>query len=78
MQYATWYEFKKECEKRLGYSLLNRTWLQLKPKSPLPWDDSHLKAVLSGQGCNMESRAILRRVLRNRDISNRMSHADVP
>jgi len=73
MQYATWYEFKKECERRLGYSLLNRIWLELKPKSPLPWDDSHLRAVLSAQGYNMEPQASPRHVLRNENMSNRVS-----
>ena len=45
--YATWYEFKKDFEKRLGYSLLNWRWLEVKPKAPLPWDDSHMQAALS-------------------------------
>ena len=47
MQYATWYEFKKEFERRLGYSMLNWNWLQVKPQTPLPWNDSHMKAALS-------------------------------
>jgi len=73
MQYETWYEFKRECEKRLGYSLLNRTWLELKPKSPLPWDDSHLRAVLAAQGYNTKLRAFPGRALRGKNTSDRVS-----
>jgi len=47
MQYANWYDFKKECEKRLGHSLLNRTWLKVKPTNHLPWDDADTEAVVS-------------------------------
>ena len=46
MQYSTWYEFKKECEKQLGYSLLNGKWLEVKPKKPLPWDDTDMEVIL--------------------------------
>jgi len=46
MQYNTWYEFKKECERQLGFSLLNGKWLELKPRKPLPWDETDLEAVL--------------------------------
>ena len=45
--YPTWYGFKKELEKRLGYALLNWRWLEVKPKAPLPWNGSHMKAALS-------------------------------
>ena len=45
--YMTWYEFKKDLEKQLGYSLSNWWWIDVKPKAPLPWDDSQLKASLS-------------------------------
>lgn len=45
--YATWYGFKKDLERRLGYNLLNHEWFQVKPKAPLPWDDSHMRAALS-------------------------------
>ena len=45
--YATWYEFKKDLEERLGFRLLNWPWLKVKPDSPLPWDDSHMEVVLS-------------------------------
>ena len=27
-EYETWYEFKKDLEKTLGYVLLNRHWLE--------------------------------------------------
>jgi hypothetical protein len=47
MKYVTWYEFKKECEKRLGHSLLNRTWLKVKPVNHLPWDDTDAETVIS-------------------------------
>jgi len=47
MEYLTWYEFKKECEKRLGHSLLNRTWLMVKPTNHLPWDDTDAETVIS-------------------------------
>jgi hypothetical protein len=46
-QYATWYEFKKDLERLLGYSLSNWRWIDVKPKEPLPWDDSHLNTTLS-------------------------------
>jgi hypothetical protein len=45
--YETWYQFKKDLEKRLGYSLLNRRWLEVKSKDPLPWYNSHMQAALS-------------------------------
>ena len=44
--YSTWYEFKKDFEKKLGHSLLNWDWMELKPKAPLPWTGSHMKAAL--------------------------------
>lgn len=47
MEYDTWYEFKKDCEKRLGHPLPNRTWLQVKPKHRLPWNDRDVATVLS-------------------------------
>jgi len=78
MQYATWYEFKRECEKRLGYSLLNHTWLKLKPKSPLPWDDSHLRAVLSAQGYNVKLRAFPRYLLLNKNMSSHATRNEAP
>jgi len=45
--YTTWYEFKKDIEGKLGHALLNWCWLEVRPKAPLPWDDSHLQAALS-------------------------------
>ena len=47
MAYDTWYEFKKDCEKRVGSGLSNRTWLRVKPKAPLPWNDTDKAVVLS-------------------------------
>jgi len=45
--YVTWYDFRRELGKKLGYMPLNWQWLNVKPKSPLPWDDSHMHAALS-------------------------------
>jgi hypothetical protein len=45
--YETWYEFKKDLEKRIGYCLLNWRWLRVKPKDPLPWNNSHMQTALS-------------------------------
>ena len=47
MLYTTWYEFKKDLEKELGCMLLNWRWIEVKPKAPLPWNDSHMQATLS-------------------------------
>ena len=41
--YDTWYEFKKDLEKCLGYHLTNWEWLEVKPQSPLPWNYHHMK-----------------------------------
>jgi len=46
MEYTTWYEFKKDCENILGHSLLNDTWLKVKPTNPLPWNESDVVSVL--------------------------------
>jgi len=46
--YTTWYEFKKDLEKKLGYVLVNRRWLEVKPKAPLPWNNSHVENAISG------------------------------
>ena len=45
--YTTWYEFKKDLEKRAGSSLLNWDWLEVKPAVPLPWNAADMKAALS-------------------------------
>ena len=42
-QYTTWYEFKRDLEKCLGHHLTNWEWLEVKPRSPLPWTHHHLK-----------------------------------
>ena len=47
MLYMTWYEFKKDLEKTLGHNLLNWRWLEIKPRSPLPWDDSQMRSAVS-------------------------------
>jgi hypothetical protein len=46
MEYTTWYEFKKDCENILGHSLLNETWLKVKPRNPLPWNEVDIMSVL--------------------------------
>lgn len=50
MEYNTWYEFKKDCENILGHSLLNETWLKVKPSNPLPWNDTDVISVLLAVG----------------------------
>lgn len=47
MKYYTWYACKKECEQRMGRSLLNHTWLQVKPKTPLPWNEKNVRSVVA-------------------------------
>ena len=44
--YLTWYEFKKELERRAGCIVVNSDWLQLKPRLPLPWDEHCLQLTL--------------------------------
>ncbi len=48
MLYQTWYDFKKDFERQVGYGLLNWDWLKVKPEAPLPWNGSHMKTALSG------------------------------
>lgn len=45
--YMTWYEFKKELEKRSGNCILNWDWIKIKPKHPLPWDNSHMQSAFN-------------------------------
>ncbi len=45
--YTTWYEFKKNLERKTGHMLPNWRWLEVKPKAPLPWDDADMEAALS-------------------------------
>ena len=45
-QYMTWYEFKKELEKRAGHPVLNWDWQTVKPKTPLPWNNTNMQAAL--------------------------------
>ena len=44
--YLTWYEFKKDLQKEAKNSILNREWLEIKPKGPLPWNSSFLQSTL--------------------------------
>jgi hypothetical protein len=45
--YNTWYDFKKELHRRSGLLLLNKLWLQVKPRDPLPWHEFHMRQSLS-------------------------------
>ena len=45
--YSTWYDFKKELERRLGHSVLNLDWLEVKPRAPLPWNNANMRTTLS-------------------------------
>lgn len=47
MLYPTWYDFKKDFERQVGYGLLNWDWLKVKPEAPLPWNGSHMRRALS-------------------------------
>ena len=44
--YLTWYEFKKDLQKEARCSILNKEWLQIKPREPLPWDSSFVQSTL--------------------------------
>ena len=44
--FPTWYEFKKDVEKEVGSTILNHEWLRVKPRKPLPWDDSCKQSTL--------------------------------
>jgi len=44
--YLTWYEFKQDLQKEANYRILNREWLQIKPREPLPWDSSFVQSTL--------------------------------
>ncbi len=41
-QYRTWYDFKRVLESKLGHALSVNLWLRVKPRNPLPWDESDL------------------------------------
>lgn len=41
--YFTWYEFKKELERRWHCGLESSVWLQVKPREPLPQSYSDLR-----------------------------------
>lgn len=45
--YTTWYEFRQELGKKLGFIPLNWLWLKIKPKDPLPWTEANLSASLN-------------------------------
>ncbi len=48
ISYETWYDFKKELQRRSGLTILNQTWFQTKPRDPLPWNELHMKTALRG------------------------------
>jgi hypothetical protein len=43
-KYKTWYDFKRDLESLCGQPILNELWLQIKPKTALPWNCSNLRA----------------------------------
>ena len=45
--YETWYDFKNELQRRSGLVVLNKLWLEIKPKAPLPWYEFHMKDALA-------------------------------
>lgn len=45
--YQTWYQFKRDLERRAGHNLPNWDWLEVKPKASLPWAESHLHLAFS-------------------------------
>ena len=45
--YTTWYDFRKDLGKSLGYIPLNWLWLKVKPDCPLPWSKSQMRTALS-------------------------------
>ena len=45
-KYKTWYDFKKDLESLCGRPILNNLWLQIKPRTALPWNSSNLRASL--------------------------------
>jgi hypothetical protein len=44
--YETWYDFKHELQRRSGVVLLNKVWFQIKPRAPLPWNESQMKEAM--------------------------------
>jgi hypothetical protein len=45
-EYTTWYAFKKDLEDHLWGHVENDTWLKVKPKRALPWDESDMLIAL--------------------------------
>ena len=69
MLYTTWYDFKKDFERQIGHGLLNWDWLEVKPKAPLPWNDSHLKAALSAVARYRGVKSLARKVRRKLTVN---------
>ncbi len=61
--YTTWYEFKRDLEKKTGRVLFNNDWLQLKPQAPLPWSASHFRSVFKKTGKNRIQIIIIKTIL---------------
>jgi len=66
MEYTTWYELKRDCENILGFSLLNETWLKVKPTNPLPWNDTDAMSVLSAVACLRNGKGVIQQEVRVR------------
>jgi hypothetical protein len=47
ISYYTWYDFKKELQRRSGIVVLNSSWFEIKPRSPLPWYQQQMEEALS-------------------------------
>ena len=45
--YETWYDFRRELQRRSGLILLNQLWFLTKPRDPLPWNEIHMNSALS-------------------------------
>jgi len=48
--YPTWYEFKRDLEKRVGHCVVNTDWLRVKPAAPLPWSKPRLRSTIQKLG----------------------------
>jgi hypothetical protein len=54
VMYETWSDFKSELQRRSGILLLNKLWLQTKPRDPLPWYETHMKEALNRLSSRVE------------------------
>ena len=58
--YMTWYDFKKDLERRSGHSILNEDWFRVKPKTHLPWTSANLQSSLLKLTRKNERKNVLR------------------